>query len=102
MREPLFKNDDETTLLWTGTVERIDGNGIGWGEAKGIHESFDMPVHGFGVGSHVEFYQRIGADDHEYVCALFEADNSAVRLAFINRNDKGYEEVGSQVYTKNN
>jgi hypothetical protein len=95
----MFPNNEDTTLMWSGIVDRMEGE-IGWGECDGTHKSFDIALpQGYGVGTRVEFYdihEREG--DGEYMIALIREDRCSIQTAV--EEVEGFEVIHSEEFFK--
>lgn len=101
---PMFVGVTGTTLLWTGTIERVE-NSVGYGDARSEIDpnikTFDMPVNpDYGIGPVVEFYSTVNAPESNYDhLAILRRDDRCI-VYMMNEDDEGFEILGTQEFYK--
>ena len=106
---PLFPPNERNVHWWTGYVDRIDENHVGWGNTSlwGTSDhstkTFDFPIpEGYGIGSRVEMYDTTGdpETENDYLVLVLSPDEQRLTLCFLVEDENGDYQMIDQFETR--
>lgn len=98
MTEPLFPHK-VTSAFWTGIVDRIEDENVGWGSRDDGGGTFDIPLpDGIGIGTRVEFYEAGTNYQFDFIVALLT--DQTCWLMSLEDTPNGYEILGASEFPK--